>query len=212
MGGIYADTIRLVGTDKGVGVNLPKITYASDSLELTADGKIILGTAIAENIIAVISESGSITLKEQVGADIVTLTSSDALINEGDIVGMQVNLSAENMDNRGTMYSDTMDIRLFDSLSNTGILSAYTNLTVTAADMINSTGALIESQDAALDISHSVKHMGIFHAGFLALHTPTLLNEQNIIANTLEIASTSLTNNALLKGEDRIAIDGTVIS
>lgn len=207
LGGIYADTIRLVGTDKGIGVNLPQITYASDSLELTADGKIILGTAIAENALSVISESEDITLKEQIGANTVTLTSSHALVNEGDLVGMQVNLSAENMDNRGTMYSDAMNLHLSDFLTNTGTLSAYTNLTVTAADMINGTGALIESLDATFDISYSVKNLGTLHAGFLALHTPTLLNEQNIIADTLQIESSSLINNALLKGDNILSVD-----
>ncbi|MDO9305904.1 MAG: filamentous hemagglutinin N-terminal domain-containing protein, partial [Sulfuricurvum sp.] len=207
LGGIYADTIRLVGTDKGVGINLPVITYASDSLSLSADGHIILATSIAENALSVQSHSDSITLKEQTGADHVTLIASHNLANEGDLVGMQVDVSVGDMANSGTMYSDTMNLNISNSLSNTGILSAYSSLSTTAMDMMNGNGALIESQNAVFDISHSLHNTGTLRASLLSLTTPTLLNEQDIIADIAQIETTSLTNNALIKGADTLSVD-----
>lgn len=207
LGGIYANTIRLVGTDKGVGINLPQITYASDSLSLSADGYIILGSAVAENTLSVQSHSDSITFKERTGADHVTLIASHNLANEGDLVGMQVDVSAGDMTNSGTMYSDTMNLNISNSLSNTGILSAYSGLNATATDMINGNGALIESQNAILDMSHSVHNLGTINAGLLSLRTPTLLNEQNIIADIAQIETTALTNNALMKGAVTLSVD-----
>lgn len=80
LGGIYADTIRLVGTDKGVGVNLPQIIYASDSLSLSADGHIIIGSAIAHN--TVVSQSGSLTVNELLyGENNINLSASDTIHN-----------------------------------------------------------------------------------------------------------------------------------
>lgn len=80
LGGIYADTIRLVGTDKGVGVNLPQITYASDSLTLSADGHIVIGAAVASNSLT--SQSGSLTVNELLyGGNSIDLSASDTIRN-----------------------------------------------------------------------------------------------------------------------------------
>ncbi|MBV5335453.1 MAG: hemagglutinin repeat-containing protein [Sulfuricurvum sp.] len=80
LGGIYGDTIRLVGTDKGVGINLPAITYASDSLSLSADGHIILGSAVAGNTLS--SQSGSLTVNELLyGGNSIDLSASDTIHN-----------------------------------------------------------------------------------------------------------------------------------
>ncbi|MDP2078939.1 MAG: hemagglutinin repeat-containing protein [Sulfuricurvum sp.] len=57
LGGIYANAITLIATDRGVGVNLPEITYASDSLILSADGHIVLGAAVSDNTLSSTSES-----------------------------------------------------------------------------------------------------------------------------------------------------------
>lgn len=80
LGGIYGSTIRLVGTDRGVGVNLPRITYASDSLELRADGQIVIGTAVASNSLT--SQSGSLTVNELLyGGNNIDLSASDTIHN-----------------------------------------------------------------------------------------------------------------------------------
>lgn len=212
LGGIYANIIRLVGTDKGVGVNLPQITYASDALELTADGKIIIGKAYAQNRLDVTSNKDSILLKNELGANLMTLTASSTITNEGILVGTTVHLHAQDMDNLGTMYADTMNIQAEDSLINTGILSAYTDLTATATNMTNGSTALIESQNATLNISHSVQNSGMIHASALSIVTPTLTNASNIIADTLSIDGADVTNNGLLKGDTstRITVSNSI--
>lgn len=57
LGGIYANAITLIATDTGVGVNLPEITYASDSLTLNANGHIVLGAAVSDNTLSSTSQS-----------------------------------------------------------------------------------------------------------------------------------------------------------
>jgi filamentous hemagglutinin len=80
LGGIYGSTIRLVGTDKGVGINLPRITYASDSLSLSADGHIVIGAAVASKSLT--SQSESLTVNEMLyGGDTIDLSASDTIHN-----------------------------------------------------------------------------------------------------------------------------------
>ncbi|MFW2578017.1 hemagglutinin repeat-containing protein [Aliarcobacter butzleri] len=61
LGGIYANKISLVGTQKGVGVNLPIEISAQDDFKLSADGKIVLDKVISEKNIDIKSNSSEVT-------------------------------------------------------------------------------------------------------------------------------------------------------
>lgn len=107
LGGIYADTIRLIATDRGVGVNLPQITYASNTLELIADGHIILGTAFAGNTLK--SSSDSLTVNEMLYAgnhmdleasDTIHNTPASLILSHGDMI----------IHDTGTLLNDTARI------------------------------------------------------------------------------------------------------
>ena len=47
LGGIYANKISLIGTQDGVGINLPIEISAQDDLKISADGKISLDKAVS---------------------------------------------------------------------------------------------------------------------------------------------------------------------
>ncbi|MBI6548647.1 DUF637 domain-containing protein [Xenorhabdus lircayensis] len=63
VGGMYANKIRLVGTEAGVGVNLTNLTTTQGDIRLTVDGKVTLGKVNAETDINVSSRDIDIDTK-----------------------------------------------------------------------------------------------------------------------------------------------------
>ncbi len=57
LGGLYGEKIRLVGTDLGVGINLPIDIVAMDDLSISADGEIILNKTFGRKDIKIRTSS-----------------------------------------------------------------------------------------------------------------------------------------------------------
>lgn len=163
LGGIYGSTIRLVGTDKGVGVNLPQITYASDSLELTADGKIIIGSAYGTNKIDVSSGQDAITLTTDVATNALTLTASKALLNTGKISVNNASIHADTLtnDTGATFAAQTLDATVGKTLTNNGELIAQA-ASIATYDLLNN-GSMV-TDTIVLDIDHSLANTGLLSA------------------------------------------------
>lgn len=92
LGGIYANAITLIATDHGVGVNLPEITYASDSLSLSADGHIILGLAVSDNTLSATSKQLTVngllrsgTTMDLKATDTLRIAPNSVILSGGDI-------------------------------------------------------------------------------------------------------------------------------
>jgi len=163
LGGIYADTIRLVATDRGVGVNLPQITYASDSMELTADGHIILGSAYATNKIDVSSTQDTITLTTDIATDTLTLNTSKSLLNTGEVSVNNASIHADNLtnDTGSTLAAQTLDANLGTTMTNNGMLMAQT--ASIAAQELHNNGSMVTNQ-VELNIDHLLSNNGLLSA------------------------------------------------
>ncbi|NQY54685.1 MAG: filamentous hemagglutinin N-terminal domain-containing protein, partial [Campylobacteraceae bacterium] len=70
LGGIYANKILLIGTQDGVGINLPIEIQAQESLTLNADGKIILNKSKSKNL-SIHSKSSSIESNNLLATNII---------------------------------------------------------------------------------------------------------------------------------------------
>lgn len=163
LGGIYADTIRLVGTDRGVGVNLPQITYASDSLELTVDGRIILGTAIAENTLR--TKSASLTLNDKMYSSDIGIIVTETMTNNGAVIADTLNITGGDVTNNGGMIGGTQLSIHGRTITNNEVLYSANAIDLSAVDILRNTeGSMIRS------------------AGSLTMHnTGTVRNEAALI-------------------------------
>ncbi|MDR2080503.1 MAG: filamentous hemagglutinin N-terminal domain-containing protein, partial [Campylobacteraceae bacterium] len=85
LGGIYANTVFLTSSDKGVGVNLPPEVLAADTLALNANGDIVVNTIASKNRIS-LSSSEDITLNANntISADSMDISSYN-LYNNAEI-------------------------------------------------------------------------------------------------------------------------------
>lgn len=70
LGGMFANRIRLIGTEAGVGINLQGLASAvSGDLEITADGQIALTEASAAENIRITSTSNDIAIRDRIFAE-----------------------------------------------------------------------------------------------------------------------------------------------
>ncbi|MCL2892095.1 hemagglutinin repeat-containing protein [Brenneria tiliae] len=96
LGGMYSNRIRLVSSDKGVGVNVGNLSARSGDITLSANGKLSVGDAIAAGDIRAQGESLALQGKQQAGGEIALgATGGIALTDAALRAGQSVSLAAE---------------------------------------------------------------------------------------------------------------------
>ena len=101
LGGMYANKIRLVASESGVGVNLANIVTAQNDLTLTVDGKVALGNMNTKTDLNVSSKAIDVNNTSiNTGRDITLAT--DTLKNTGKIVaGRDMRVFSDTVTNQG---------------------------------------------------------------------------------------------------------------
>ncbi|MEI7409519.1 hemagglutinin repeat-containing protein [Pectobacterium aroidearum] len=103
LGGMYTNRIRLVSSDKGVGVNVGNLSARSGDITLSANGKLSLGDAVAQGNIQADADALALRGKQQAG-DALTLnakqdiTLQDATLRAGQDIALRSDgtLNAQN--------------------------------------------------------------------------------------------------------------------
>ncbi|MEQ5177737.1 DUF637 domain-containing protein [Proteus genomosp. 6] len=152
LGGMYANQIRLVSTEKGVGVNLSDIQTTQNSMNLTVDGKITFnGNIQSEQDINVSSKELQINSNAKLKAKRDITLATHALTNHSEIISEK-------------------DMRLFaDKLTNKGekaLIQAKDNLWI-QKNAQGDPSSLIENQSATIKTEK----------GDLIIRTKKLVNE-----------------------------------
>ncbi|MDY4384874.1 hemagglutinin repeat-containing protein, partial [Pectobacterium aroidearum] len=94
LGGMYTNRIRLVSSDKGVGVNVGNLSARSGDITLSANGKLSLGDTVAQGNIQADADALALRGKQQAG-DALTLnakqdiTLQDATLRAGQDIALR---------------------------------------------------------------------------------------------------------------------------
>ncbi|MDR0666532.1 MAG: filamentous hemagglutinin N-terminal domain-containing protein, partial [Campylobacteraceae bacterium] len=135
LGGIYANTIFLTSSDKGVGVNLPLEILAADTLTLNANGDIVVNTIAADNKIFLAS-SNDITVN-----------------NDKSISANSIDIKANNLYNNGEINAlnakGTSNINIVNNLINNALIGGY--------DLNLFANTITNSNDSALYAKNNLK-------------------------------------------------------
>jgi filamentous hemagglutinin len=142
LGGINANAITLIATDTGVGVNLPEITYASDSLTLNANGEIVLGAAVSDNTLNSTSQSLTVngllrsgTTMDLKATDTLTVSSNGVILSGGDIA----------IHDTGTLRNDAGRIEAANDLSiQASAIENFSSMTPTTCSEFSSKNVFIQ--------------------------------------------------------------------
>jgi len=201
LGGMYANMITLVGTDKGLGVNLPpEVLASSGNITITNDGRIHLQAMSAGGSVNVSSAASNVTATKSVYAGAsATLKAGNAVnVNSGSAVaaGSAVNVNAATLNNQGVITAGITAAGAVKpggavnitatNLTNTGTISGGTGASnITVSGNIDNASRISSAGDLAVKGSN-ITNNGFFNAG-----------------NNLTMTSTNLTNNkTLFSGND----------
>ncbi|WP_445375637.1 DUF637 domain-containing protein [Photorhabdus tasmaniensis] len=154
LGGMYANKIRLVATEDGVGVNLKELTSDQRDITLNANGKIELGNTNAKTDLNIIGK------ETHIAPNITVQAKRD------------MTLANTTLENKGRVTAGR-DMRVFgDTVRNTGdkaLLQANDNLWI-QKDAQGNRGQLVENRSATIK---TVK-------GDLVVRTKDLNNTRNV--------------------------------
>ncbi|WP_233958490.1 DUF637 domain-containing protein [Pectobacterium versatile] len=150
LGGMYAERIRLVATEEGVGANVANLTSSQQDITLDSKGKIQLGNVHAKTDINLNAQQVDIAAGNTVKSDRDITLASIVLNNQGNIIAGE-------------------DMRLFnDNLTNTqATIQANNNLWI-QKDATGNKGVNVENRSGTIKTN----------TGDLVIRTEQLKNER----------------------------------
>ncbi|MDM4209509.1 DUF637 domain-containing protein [Klebsiella spallanzanii] len=172
LGGMYANKIRLVATEAGVGVNLNDITSTQRDISLTTAGKITLGNVKAQTDLNVSARSLSTTAGASVRAE------------------RDMTLAATTLENRSATTAHG-DMRIFaDTVSNTNGAALHSNKSMwIQKDAKGNKAKLVENRSARIQTN----------SGDLVIRTDRL---ENVINKAEAVVRTEKPTQALATNTD----------
>ncbi|KXS32931.1 MAG: hypothetical protein AWT59_0940 [Candidatus Gallionella acididurans] len=225
LGGMYANKIRLVGTEAGVGVNsLGNLSAQAGDFTLDNQGQITLGGSttasgnLGINSNTGIANTGTLSSQQtvQINSSGNILNRTGAIINSGNTV---LNTAAGDITNNGYIYGNQINTRSNNLHNNYSIIGNAVNLSANnlyntggtafigatqAANLIvanafaNTGGAVINSL-GDINIGSDVTVQG---SGYLAGNAVSILNQSSTIEATgnLRLAANAINNQRTVVG------------
>ncbi len=139
IGGMYANRIRLIGTEKGLGVNLSGKVSGTESMMLDTQGNLVNKVSLSSKQLSV---------------------NANNITNTGELLGDNITLTANVQD------TDILNLTVTGLLKNEGIISSDSGMIVSAASLHNKTGAELQADgELTLTITGGIENHGIVAGG-----------------------------------------------
>lgn len=208
LGGMYANRIRLVSTESGVGVNLGNLNARQGDITLDASGKLSVNNSLASGAITANGQSIALTGDHKASGNITLNSQSDIALSNGSLNSdndLVLNASG-NIAHASETLTAGRDISLTsktltqDSASQS---NAARHIMAKASGDVNTQGQMTAGQNLTVN-GGSLSQGGKLLAGNRAqLNAATLNNTGSVQGGSLAVSSNTLTNSgSLLSGND----------
>ncbi|MCH9269126.1 hemagglutinin repeat-containing protein [Pantoea ananatis] len=224
LGGMYANRIHLVSSEKGVGVNLGNLLARQGDITLDANGKLAVHNSLSSG--ALTASAQSIELSgEHKSAGPATITAQNAIslhdgslgsdrtialqggkrlqINSGKIVaGDSINLAATSLSlDNGSALNATNNISFNAQPDFTGGLS------LDPAGQFDNAGQVTAGNNLSVNAFTTGNSGGLLAKGQLAMVGNYVTNQGILQGNNVRIKSNSLNNGGTLQSADAVTLD-----
>ncbi|ROP60173.1 filamentous hemagglutinin [Enterobacter sp. BIGb0383] len=198
LGGMYANRIHLVSSEKGVGVNLGNLNARQGDIQLDASGKLVLKDSLSSGALVAKGEGVVLNGTQQAGGNMVIAGSQDVVLNGTLVVKGELNIKAKSLKHSGTSAANSITFTAQDSINNGGLLVAD-NLALGASHISNS-GQLQGTQALNLDTNllDNLASGTLYSTQDLHLNIPQLNNQGTIQGLSLNVAGDVLQNSGIL--------------
>ncbi len=193
LGGMYANRIRLVSSEKGVGVNLGNLNARDGDISLDASGKLTLKNSLASGAITAKGESLALSGDHKAGGDITLNSQSDLALQDGSLnsdrdlvlnasgtlshsktkltAGRDVSLTAQRLSQdvgSETDAAQNISVNTRGSATLNGRMTAGQNLAV-AADALTHNGELVAGNALSLNAASQTLNGAINATGDISV-------------------------------------------
>ncbi|MFG6654203.1 hemagglutinin repeat-containing protein [Scandinavium sp. M-37] len=207
LGGMYANRIHLISSEKGVGVNLGDLNARQGDITLDANGKLTVHNSLASGAIAAKGQDIALTGDHKASGNIALDSQGDIALGNGSLnsdqdlvlnangsltqrnekltAGRDVSLAAKNISqDAGSQANAARHItaNARDNLINQGQMTAGQNLNVNASTLTQS-GKMLAGGNAQLNAS-TLTNSGQMQGNALAVSSTTLNNSGSLLSGT----------------------------
>ncbi|MFZ3621159.1 hemagglutinin repeat-containing protein [Leclercia barmai] len=199
LGGMYANRIRLVSSEKGVGVNLGNLNAREGDITLDASGRLTMHNSLASGGITAKGESMALTGDHKAGGNITLNSQSELALQDGSLNSDRDLV----LDARGTLSHGNAKLTAGQDVSLTAQhlsqdarseTDAARHISVTARDSATLNGRMTAGQN-------------------LSLNATTLTHNGELVAgNTLSLSAASQTLNGAMNATGDLSVSGQQIA
>ncbi|MCI1898906.1 MAG: hemagglutinin repeat-containing protein, partial [Enterobacter sp.] len=204
LGGMYANRIHLVSSEKGLGVNLGNLNARQGDISLDASGKLVVNNSLSSGAFTAKGQSLTLTGDHKAGGDIVAFGQEALVLNGAQIsAGQDLQLSSSGgLSQNGGSLSAGRDTTLRAkqlTQSTEAQAGAGRNLAVTATQSAIFDGSLVAGNRLSAE-GGAITQRGNLSATDVALSGQSLTQESSGKTNASGNVTLNATGNAALNG------------
>ncbi|MEA9395894.1 hemagglutinin repeat-containing protein [Lelliottia amnigena] len=193
LGGMYANRIRLVSSDKGVGVNLGNLNARQGDIQLDASGKLTVANSLASGTLTAKGAGVTLNGSQQAGGALNVASTQDMTLNNASLTsGGEMRLTSDGKlqaTGGGATSKGALTVNSSQDMALTNArLVGQGNTTLSSNGKLNINGGGVSGNGAALAVS-SQKEMTLTNTTLVGQGKTTLAAGDNLTVNGGSLSS-----------------------